>query len=37
MHHTPAQLKYLAAFIEKVSNERFDAESTKAVKGTGIE
>lgn len=34
---TPAQLKYPATLVEKVSSERFDAEFAKAVKDTGIE
>ncbi|WP_245880834.1 DUF3072 domain-containing protein [Streptomyces zhaozhouensis] len=34
---TAAQLKYLATLAEKAGRERFDAEFTKVVKGTGIE
>lgn len=33
---TDAQLKYLTRLVEKAGKERFDAEFTKAVKGTDI-
>ncbi|EFL29346.1 hypothetical protein SSOG_09060 [Streptomyces himastatinicus ATCC 53653] len=33
----PRRLPYLATFVEKVSRQRFDAQYTKAVKGTGVE